>query len=638
MLNVFRENLKSLKWVLWLVAISMILYLGAYFSCGPTGGGAGGGWAARIDGLEISRLELLNTARNLDQQYRQVFGQNYDQLRPSLQLGTRALDSLIERQIILEDARKLGLSASAEDVATLIRNDPTFQDANGEFIGTERYVDLVQRAGGVKDFETAVAEEAVIRKWDQMLGQSVSVSVTELEQVFRDRTVKTSLRYVVIPASTQQVEDNVLEPELAAWFNESPERYRRDERRSIRYVVIKRQQLADGIEITDEEISTFYEGNRANYQRPEQRHARHILLRVEPGSDEPQKAEVRQQAESLLARIQGGEDFATLAQSASQDPVSGPNGGDLGFFGRGAMVPPFEQAVFDTAVGQLAPVTESDFGFHVIEVLEARDAGVTPIEEVRDSIRRNLSQQRAEELLNSESERLRSEISTDPAQLESIATREQLIVESATITAADDLSDLGISPDFMTAVFDLEPGGVSSALRVVEGRALVVVDETIAAGVPTLDEVRDEVQTDLLAKRARDAALAAAQQAFDKHSDLDSVAKALTLDVQESGELAPNIPQLAGAGALPGSLRNSLFSDALQVGDRGVESVPEGALVYEVSDRQPFDPERFDSEKAALEVQERARRQSMLRQTILERLKGGREIETNFELVNRFNG
>ena len=110
MLNTFRDNLKSLKWILWVVAASMVLYLGALFDCGRSGT-ASARWVARVDGGEISEVDFQNAAFNIERGYKQLFGDSYEQLKGSLNIGNEALQSLIRRWLILEDARALGLTA-----------------------------------------------------------------------------------------------------------------------------------------------------------------------------------------------------------------------------------------------------------------------------------------------------------------------------------------------------------------------------------------------------------------------------------------------------------------------------------------------------------------------------------------------
>ncbi len=635
MLNVFRENLKSLKWLLWIVAISMTLYLGSFFF-GDSSAGPAGAWAASVDGDKIPELELRSAVQNLDRSYRDAYGEVYAQVRPSLRIGTIALGGLIQRRLILEDARELGIVASDDDLARAIRESPTFQDAEGNFVGAERYQNVFAgRPGGVAAFEDGVREDIVIRRWDQMILESIAVGESELEDLYRQRNEKTAIKYGIVLATDQEVDVDVTDAQVSEWYAAHGNDYKRGEARKIRYIVIKRQDLVDTVTVTPEQVLEYYEANKASYEQPAQRNARHILIRVAPDADEATKSAARAKAEDLLARAQAGEDFAAMATASSDDQSSGQRGGDLGWFGRGAMVPPFDAAVFNAGEGEFAPLTETQFGFHVIQVLGAREAGVTPLEEVSAAIERNLQMNEAQELVSARADRLAGRLKS-AAELDALAAGEGLTVETLQVTENDALAGLGASPDFLPAVFDAEAGTTTAPLRVLEGLAIVAVDEIVEPGVAPLTEVVEQVKSDLLEDRKQQAALTAAQAAIDRGGDLEATLKRLELEVQESGDLTPRstVPSAGGPSA---ELREQLFADYAQIGDRGVTVVPAGALVWQITSRQGFDFELFEAEKANLRNEVLARRQNQVREAVLTRLRDEHKVEINEALVSRFD-
>ena len=144
-------------------------------------------------------------------------------------------------------------------------------------------------------------------------------------------------------------------------------------------------------EVSEEEIAAFYKEKPHHFARPEKVKAHHILVRVERGADDKTKAEARQRAQSILDDIRKGEDFATLAERYSEDSVSRGKGGDLGEFGRGEMVKPFEDAVFAMKPGQLSEPVETEYGYHIIRLDAYTPAGTIPLDEVKDRIRKALA-------------------------------------------------------------------------------------------------------------------------------------------------------------------------------------------------------------------------------------------------------
>jgi len=300
------------------------------------------------------------------------------------------------------------------------------------------------------------------------------------------------------------------------------------------------------------------------------------------------------------------------------------------------MVPPFEEAVFGTEPGQMAALTETDFGFHVIEVTGAREAGTYPIEEVEQGLRRSLEARLAQERVASEAQRIRDRLESADA-FDAVATEEGLTVESRFVEAEDRLAGLGASPEFTGTVFDLEVGGVSIPLRVAAGLALVTVDETVPASVAPFAEVETQVRTDLLDEYTKRAAIEAGELAFARNRGFDAIASALNLEPRESGDLAPG-QELDGTGGPSAELQAVLFGEGVAVGDIGVIRVPAGAVVYEVTSREPFDPVAFLAARDDLEAEMLARKQNELRQATVERLIEKQEVVINDELVNYLNG
>ena len=153
--------------------------------------------------------------------------------------------------------------------------------------------------------------------------------------------------------------------------------------------VLLREEIAK-INITDEDVKTYYKANENAFKTQEMVKARHILIKVDKSATEEEKKKAREKAEGILKKIKAGEDFAKLATESSDDPGSKVKGGDLGFFGRGKMVKPFEEAAFSLKPGEVSGLVETQFGFHIIKVEEKKEAGVEPFETVKEKVRMKL--------------------------------------------------------------------------------------------------------------------------------------------------------------------------------------------------------------------------------------------------------
>jgi peptidyl-prolyl cis-trans isomerase C len=152
-------------------------------------------------------------------------------------------------------------------------------------------------------------------------------------------------------------------------------------------------EIAAKVEVKPEAVSDFYQKNQDKFQQGPRVHASHILIQVPQGADAGAKQQARTKADAILKDLKAGKDFAAAAKENSQDPGSAPNGGDLGYFGQGQMVPPFEQAAFALKPGQMSEVVETQFGYHIIKVAEKQDSRVVPLDEAKPQIEQYLSEQ-----------------------------------------------------------------------------------------------------------------------------------------------------------------------------------------------------------------------------------------------------
>jgi hypothetical protein len=182
-------------------------------------------------------------------------------------------------------------------------------------------------------------------------------------------------------------------------------------------------------------------------------------------------------------------------------------------------------------------------------------------------------------------------------------------------------------------MFELPVGGISGPVGVARGMAVFVVDEELPPSIAPLTEVRAQVETAFRNDRLRKAAVAAARSALGSRGDLDRAARSLDQEVQDSGDMAPGRVVLPGLGGDSAELSAALFNDQVAVGDNGVIPVPAGALIYEVTDRAPFDPDAFLAAGESLEAEILSQKRQLHLQTVLSTLREGYRIEINTELV-----
>ncbi|MFB0521729.1 MAG: peptidylprolyl isomerase [Desulfatiglandales bacterium] len=166
------------------------------------------------------------------------------------------------------------------------------------------------------------------------------------------------------------------------------------------------KEFVQKITVSDKESKTYYDSHPEVFKQPGQVRASHILIKVDPGADESQKAEARRKLEKIQGKLQNGEDFAALAKEFSEGPSSA-NGGDLGYFKRGQMVKPFEEAAFTLEPGKVSEIVETEFGYHLIKVIDKKPGKTIAYEDIKGTLERHLKQEKVQEEVGLYVEKLR---------------------------------------------------------------------------------------------------------------------------------------------------------------------------------------------------------------------------------------
>jgi peptidyl-prolyl cis-trans isomerase D len=393
------------------------------------------------------------------------------------------------------------------------------------------------------------------------------------------------------------------ESDLQAQFKADPEKYRLPEKRRVKYLAVDANALKSRMTVTPEEVQTAYQQNKSMFSTPEQIRASHILFKTE-GKD---KEAVRKEAEAVLAKVKAGGDFAALAKQYSEDS-SKDMGGDLDYFGRGAMVKPFEDAAWALQVGQVSDLVESQFGFHIIKLTDRKPAITRTFDEVRPQLEDQIKTQKAQAEASRMADRIAAEIKT-PDDLEKVARAESLAVSDSGLFARDEpLAGLGFAPAVSAKAFELEPGKVSDKLATQQGYAWIDVVEVKPSATPTLDEVKDQVRDDVIRLKAVEVARARAAtmaQAAARGS-FAAAAKAAGVEVKTTDLITRGT-------ALPEIGINQQVEDLVFKMKAGETSAPiptdTAVVVARVQERQDIKPEDFAAGRDQLRDELRQQRQ-----------------------------
>ena len=407
---------------------------------------------------------------------------------------------MIDEQASLVEAERQGLNVSDEELAQTIFSIPGLQE-NGRFIGEQRYEQLLRSQVPPQTkamFEDNLRRSLMIDKLRAALTDWMTVADADVEREFKERNEKVKLQVVALTADRFRDQVTVSDADVAAYYEMHKADYRIGEQRKVKMLVLDREQAQAKTIVPAADVQRFYNDNIAQYQTPEQIRASHILLNT-AGKDE---ATVRKQAEDILKQARAGADFAALATKFSEDEGSKVNGGDLDYFSRGRMVPEFETAAFALQPGQISDLVKSQYGFHIIKVVDKKPAVTRTFDEVRPQIEEQLKAQRTDQQLAARATELASRID-DPSDLDTVARELGLMVtESEFFGREDPIPGLGVAPQVAQAAFALEDNAVSAPIGSPRGPVFVTVTQKREPRVPALDEVKDRVRTDAIRVKA----------------------------------------------------------------------------------------------------------------------------------------
>jgi peptidyl-prolyl cis-trans isomerase D len=442
-----------------------------------------------------------------------------------------------------------------------------------------------------------------------------------------------------LPSDRLRDDVSLTDDELAAFFAEHAEDFRIGEQRTVDYLMIEPEQLRSTIEISAEDITSYYESNADDFLQDEQVGARHILLQINTDRTEEQ---AQLQMEEIRRRLDGGEDFAALALELSDDPGSKSSGGDLGFFGRGEMIPEFETASFDALPGDLVGPVRTSFGYHLIEVLEKQPAGTRSLESSKEEIRELLSTQRSRDLAETRAQELAERIGK--GKIESVEDLRELVGEEPGITVQttlpfgrdDHVEGVGRATAFTTAAFELSPGVASGVVPTSQGLAILRLGQVDEPRTPELEEIRDKVHSALLDERQIEAArlrLDEARLTLQEDRTLDDIAAELDLTVTDSGEFGRQGP-ISGLGNNPELAAAALALDQGGIGGPVVHN--RDVVLFEVSERHRYDPLRFEQEKDAARENLRQEQLNQMLASIVEQRREEMGVQYATQLLQNF--
>ncbi len=515
------------------------------------------------------------------------------------------LNQLIFQKEMEYEAKRLGIRVSDQERADRIRQFVPTAYNGDTFVGNDRYAAEVQARFQmtVAVFEELIRQSLLQEKFRKLVTDGISVGPAELQDEFRYRNEKVKLDYALIKPEDLEAKITPDEAEIKSAYDKNKTKYQVPEKRVVRYALVDANQIRQNTQISDDDLKVQYQQDIQQYQVPNRVHVQHVLL-MTVGKTDAEVAEIRQKAEDVLKQAKKGTKFEDLAKKYSEDPSTKDKGGDLSWITQGQTVAEFEKTAFTLPKGSISDLVKTQYGFHIIKVLDKETAHTKPFDEVKDSIKTPLLLSKADRQATDIADKLSAAIrQSNKLSLDELAKQFHLTVgETRPVTAADPILELGNSKEVKDAVFGQRPGELSLPLHTDRGYLIVSVKDVQPAHQGSLQEVRDRVIADL--KHLKGAELAR-QKAEDLQKRLkagekfDAAAKALGLDPKTSDLFARN-------ATIPGAASGKQLSAAFQMkpGDVGSPlNLGASWLVYRVADKQEPNPADFEKLKKDLSDQ-----------------------------------
>jgi len=632
-----RRHRDWLKWSLGLVCVAFVLFYIPDFLRGSGADAASSDTVAKVEGRDITSGEFRRTYQAQLQAYRSAYGNNMsEQLLKQLGIDQQILQQMVDERAALAESDRLGISVSDEEVRQRIFAMPAFQD-NGAFIGETRYQQLLRMQRPPltpSEFEDNVRRSLAVEKLRASLTDWLSVPDRELEREYRRRNDKVKLALVSFTADSFRTKVTATDAEVASYFDAHKNDFKIPEKRKIRYLLIDIDAQRAKVVVPPADIEREYNNNSEQYTTPEQVRASHILLKTE-GKDD---AAVKGKAEELLKQARGGADFAELAKKNSEDEASAKNGGDLDYFGKGRMVPEFDAAVFAMQPGQISDLVKTQYGYHIIKLVDKKAAATRQLAEVRQQLTDQLAYQRAQALAADLAQKLEKDIKK-PADLDSAAKAQGLTVQESGFFARDEpILGLGPAPEAANKAFDMKPNDVAGALRASRG---FVFETLVAKQDPReakLEEVKDRVREEVVKQKARDASKARAAEIAAKLKnapDFEKAAKAAGVEAKTTDLIAQDAP-IPDLGNAPAVTEAAFTLAAGSVSDP--IATDNGTAVIKVVEKKEVTPEEWTSSKDRFREELLSDRRNRFFSAYMAKAKQKMKIEVNRESLKRAVG
>lgn len=461
---------------------------------------------ASVNGEPITIDEYKQAYRNLIDQLQQNFGNSLnDEMIKLLKVDRQALDRLIDQKLLLQEARKLSMQVTEQELSNTIRKMPVFQQAG--IFDPRRYRTVLNSARlNPETFETLQRESMLIQKLTAFITGTVKVSEAEATEWYKWQNASASIDYALFDPDRYK-DITVTDEEIQKYYTDHKESFKTEPKIRTRYLFFDPKTYLPDVQIPAEDITAYYESNPSEFKTPKTVEARHVLIKVAPDADADTVEAAKERALEVERLAKEGKEFAELAKKYSEGPTR-DSGGYLGTFEKNAMVKPFADKAFSMKAGEISDPVRTEFGWHVIKVEKVNEASTLPADEAKEKIRKKLTEEKAKLLAYGKAESVYETI-FDGDDLEKVAKDRNLTLKSTDyFTQQQGPEGVANRAKFASAAFQLNDMQISEIQDFEDGYYIIQVVNKIPAKIPELKDVKEAVRVDIVREKQNEKAQA----------------------------------------------------------------------------------------------------------------------------------
>ena len=629
MLDFLRKKKRS--WIITILLGLIIVVFIAFYggSQQPTGVAS---HVAEINGESISQREFIVHYQRAVERYREMFkGSLTPELLKNLNIKQSLLEEMIEARLVLQEARRLGLSATDEELMNAIAQVPEFH-VNGRF-NKERYIQLL-RANRLTpaQFEEDQRKQLTIQRLLGVLADAAHVTEAEVRERYRFEQEKINLQFVRFSVSDNLSDVRITDEDVQKFYDRNKESLKEPLKVQVEYIPYSFEQFSGPVQLTDKEVEDYYNSNRATkFTTPKQAKVRYVMVRLDAGADAKQKEAAQVRANRIVAEARGGKSFAELAKKESQDP-SAEKGGEIGWLNQGQLPEALDKQIFALAKGEISEPIETPVGFHIVKVEDIKEEKTLSLAEAKPVITRELKLEKGkyEAAKIADRDREKAASGNDLAKL---AQENGLSLKTTRLFSEGEvLPEIGPTQDFYKTALALKAKEVSSVIEGPNAYYVLQAKERTEAVVPPLDAVRGKIEKGLKESKAYELSVQQANDSLDqvkKEPNLAKLARDKKLKLDETGWFVRNTQQLPKVGELQNLTAGSLALSARKPIPDRIFTQADAAFVFAFKEAQPADMAQFEKDKSQLMQQALAEARQRILLKFKDELKAKAKIEIN---------